>query len=76
MTKRLIIPPKPVADQWVSHGEETPAASLAQAAKMKRLTLDIPEALHRAIKMQAAEEGVTMAEQLRAILEQYYQRTP
>lgn len=43
---------------------------------MKRLTLDIPEALHREIKMQAAKEGVTMAEQLRAILEQYYQRTP
>ena len=25
MTKRLIIPPKPGADQWVTQGEETPA---------------------------------------------------
>jgi hypothetical protein len=77
MTKRLMIPPKPGADQWVTQGEEplVPAPS-TQVAKMKRLTLDIPEALHRAIKMQAAEAGVTMAEQLRTILEQYYQRTP
>jgi predicted DNA binding CopG/RHH family protein len=74
MAKRLTIPPKPDADQWVTQPEEplTPA----QSAKMKRLTLDIPEALHRAIKMQAAEEGVTMVQQLRAILEQYYRRTP
>jgi predicted DNA binding CopG/RHH family protein len=43
---------------------------------MTRFTLHIPEALHRAIKMQAAEAGVTMAEQLRTILEQYYHRAP
>jgi len=39
---------------------------------MKRLTLDLEEPLHRAIKTNAAEEGVTMAEKLRALLEAVY----
>jgi hypothetical protein len=42
------------------------------SAKMKRLTLDIPEALHRVIKIAAAQEGVTMAEKLRSLLAEYY----
>jgi hypothetical protein len=76
MTKRLTIPPKPGVDQWVTQREEPLTSTPSpQPVKMKRLTLDIPEALHRAIKMQAAETGVTMAEQLRAILEQYYRGT-
>jgi hypothetical protein len=40
--------------------------------RMKRLTLDLPEVLHRVIKKNAAEEGVTMAEKLRAILAKHY----
>lgn len=40
--------------------------------KMKRLTLDIPEALHREIKKNAAHEGITMVEKLRALLMQHY----
>jgi len=39
---------------------------------MKRLTLDLHESLHRAIKRNAAEEGVTMAERLRALLSEQY----
>ncbi len=39
---------------------------------MKRLTLDLPEPLHRVIKKNAAEEGVTMAQKLRAILAKHY----
>lgn len=42
------------------------------SGKMKRLTLDIPEALHREIKKNAAHEGVTMAEKLRALLLEHY----
>ena len=77
MAKRLTIPPKPGVDQWVTQREEPPAPAPSEpSVKMKRLTLDIPEALHRAIKIQAAETGVTMAEQLRAILEQYYRGMP
>jgi hypothetical protein len=75
MPKRLTIPPKPDPDQWVTQPEGSPAPSPSTPpVKMKRLTLDIPEALHRAIKMQAAETGVTMAEQLRTILEHYYRQ--
>jgi predicted DNA binding CopG/RHH family protein len=39
---------------------------------MKRLTLDIPESLHKAIKRQAVDAGVTMADLLRDLLEQHY----
>lgn len=40
--------------------------------RIKRLTLDLPEPLHRAIKKNAAEEGVTMAQKLRALLTAHY----
>jgi plasmid stability protein len=44
--------------------------------KFKRLTLDLPEDLHRAIKIDAAQEGVTMAEKLRALLLENYGLNP
>ena len=40
--------------------------------RMKRLTLDLHESLHRAIKRNAAEDGVTMAEKLRDLLAKHY----
>jgi predicted DNA binding CopG/RHH family protein len=40
--------------------------------RMKRLTLDLSEPLHRAIKKNAAEEGVTMAQKLRVLLSEHY----
>jgi hypothetical protein len=42
------------------------------SVRMKRLTLDLPEVLHRVIKKNAAEEGVTMAQKLRALLSEHY----
>ena len=39
---------------------------------MKRLTLDLPEGLHRTIKRRAVEEGVTMVDMLRTLLEEQY----
>jgi hypothetical protein len=45
------------------------------SVRIKRLTLDLPEPLHRAIKKNAAEEGVTMAQRLRAILAEKYHFT-
>ena len=41
-------------------------------SRMKRLTLDLHEPLHRAIKKNAAEEGVTMAQKLRTLLSKHY----
>ena len=43
--------------------------------RMKRLTLDLPEPLHRLIKRNAADDGVTMAEKLRALLSEHYRFT-
>lgn len=75
-------------EQWVSPSEpasETPIApppesSLApttpqppiESVKMKRLTLDIPETLHRSIKLQAVTQSVSMVDLLRTLLEQKY----
>ncbi len=56
----------------VEHWVATRDLPEAEPEKMKRLTLDIPQRLHKAIKHRATEEGVTMAELLRALLEQKY----
>lgn len=67
--KAIAIPPKPGAEQWVRQGAEpAPAAPVT----LKRLTLDLPEALHRAIKMRAVEEGSSIVEMLRGLLEREY----
>ncbi len=43
-------------------------------AKMKRLTIDVPEALHRAIKVACAERGVKMADEIRGLLEKHFRK--
>ena len=50
----------------------TPGRATAAGSRTKRLTLDLPEALHRSIKVSAAQDGVTMAEKLRALLLKHY----
>lgn len=40
--------------------------------RMKRLTLDLPESLHRAIKVSCAERGTQMADELRTLLAKRY----
>ena len=65
--KKLTIPTKPGVEQWVHQQEKRPSSE-----KMKRLTLDIPERLHRAIKLRAVQEGKTIAQQLRTLLEEHY----
>lgn len=60
-------------------GRKTKAKSKTKKAEkavdpnaMKRLTLDIPENLHRQIKGKAVMEGVTMVNMLRELLEETY----
>ena len=36
---------------------------------MKRLTIDVPESLHRRLKMSCAGRGVKMADEIRSALE-------
>lgn len=53
--------------QGTASGHGTPGGT-----RTKRLTLDLPEALHRAIKVSAAQDGMSMAEKLRALLLKHY----
>lgn len=47
-------------------------ATPEKTKKTKRLTLDIPKSLHKAIKAQAVEEGISIVDMLRTLLEQHY----
>jgi predicted DNA binding CopG/RHH family protein len=73
--------PEPALSQ--SSTEEAPTAEarpapkeleLEKAVKLKRLTLDIPKPLHKAIKAQAVEEGIPMVDMLRTLLERHYHK--
>ena len=73
-TKKVSIGAKPTnkpapaaADAWVESrsNDDEPEA-------MKRLTIDIPESLHRAIKMQCASRGAKIADEVRELLLQKY----
>lgn len=52
-------------DQWVKNRAEEPV-------KMKRLTIDVSEELHRKIKAGCAEKGVKMADEIRVLLEKHF----
>lgn len=74
MTKKIQIGAKPTnkathdaADAWVEsrkNGDE--------AEQMKRLTIDVPASLHRAIKTQCAMRGTKIADEVREILLKNY----
>ena len=78
MAKKVDIGAKPVnntptnIEQWVSERSIEPEETKQPQEKMKRLTLDIPESLHRNLKKKAADEGVPMADMLRQDLTQKY----
>lgn len=68
-TKKIAFGTKPTnkpapapADAWV----DSRAAGEAEA--MKRLTIDIPESLHRTIKAQCAMRGTKIADEVRELL--------
>jgi predicted DNA binding CopG/RHH family protein len=65
---------KPISvDDWVdSRGKEDAPPATTQPVKMKRLTLDIPESLHKAIKVRSVEQGVAMVDMLRILLNKHY----
>lgn len=82
--KKITIPATPKQaqlDQWVTATElpdPTPPPTTPKtqnpidSPKMKRLTLDIPEDLHRSIKLKAVTQGVSMVDLLRTLLEENY----
>lgn len=74
MGKRVAIPTRPggerarAAELWVQQAEPPPRP----ATPMRRLTLDLPEALHRRIKVDCAARGLKMADVLRTLLAAHY----
>lgn len=75
-TKKIAFGPKPsnktspgVADAWVDNRD----AGVNQE-KMKRLTIDIPESLHRTIKAQCAQRGSKIVDEVRELLSEKYGR--
>ncbi len=54
------------ADEWVQNRET------GEKEPNKRLTIDIPESLHRDIKMQCAARGTKIADEVRELLLQKY----
>lgn len=74
-TKKVSIGAKPTskpapasADAWV----ESRTGAADEPEKMKRLTIDVPESLHRAIKAQCAMRGSKIADEVRELLMQKY----
>ena len=60
--------PAPVAaDAWVES-----RANGDEPEPMKRLTIDVPESLHRSIKTQCAMRGTKIADEVRELLLQKY----
>jgi hypothetical protein len=80
MSKRISVPPKPqpanppaTAAEWIGRQETAPEPDEAAAEQLVRLTFDIPESLHRRIKITCAQQGIKrMATELRRILEQHF----
>ena len=74
MSKKVTIGTKPTnkstqasADEWVDSRNTG-----SEPEQMKRLTIDIPESLHRAIKMQCASRGAKIADEVRELLLKKY----
>lgn len=73
-------------DKWMEGkaadgaGDPAPAPVAKKAApvekveppKMKRLTIDIPDSLHRRVKSRCGQDGLRMADVIRDLLEQRF----
>lgn len=73
MPKKVTMKAKTSADKWVD-SRSTPNTEKERNDQepMKRLTIDVPDTLHRRIKAQCANRGVKMNEEIRALLEQHF----
>lgn len=80
MSKQISVPPKPqpaspptTAAEWIGRQETPQAADNSNAEQLVRLTFDIPESLHRRLKITCAQRGIKrMATELRRILEEKF----
>jgi hypothetical protein len=65
-TKPTNKPTPAAADAWVE------SRSNDEPKRMKRLTIDVPESLHRTIKATCAMRGTKIADEVRELLLQKY----
>lgn len=70
MTKKVSISAKPALQKTASSEEWI--KNRADEEPTKRLTIDVPESLHRAVKAQCAARGTKIAEEVRELLLQKY----
>lgn len=78
MIKKTVAFAKPAkpkdADSWVAAPrpvdapESSALAPVEPTEPMKRFTIDVPESLHRRIKVRCAERGKRMADEIRVLL--------
>ena len=61
-------PPAPVAAPKVKASKAT--------LKMKRLTIDIPDSLHRRVKSRCGQDGLRMADVIRELLDKRFPESP
>lgn len=54
------------ADEWVKSKSRDPSETT------KRFTIDVPETLHRRVKIRCAERGQKMSDVVRNLLEQQF----
>lgn len=79
MSKKVSFGAKPTKptqakiDEWVENQtEENPQPEQKQPVKTKRFTMDIPFDLHTRIKSQCALRGITMHDEVIALLEKHF----
>lgn len=56
-----------VQEAWIKNRDAN-----AESEVMKRLTIDVSESLHKRIKTHCAANGVIMADEIRALLEERF----
>ncbi|MDF7630728.1 plasmid partition protein ParG [Erwiniaceae bacterium L1_55_4] len=61
----------PAADAWVENRGNV--SENPEQEKMKRLTIDVTESLHKAIKSACANRGTKIADEVRELLQKKYQ---
>jgi len=64
------IPKVKSADKWA--GSPSSPKREQPAGPMKRLTIDIPQNLHRRVKRGCGDEGITIADVIREFLEKRF----
>lgn len=63
MVKKLNIKMKQNSEEWIKKGNEK--INIKDKQTFKRLTIDIPENLHKALKIECIEKGIKMSDFIR-----------